>query len=111
MAAITVDVASNTKHHGLTQFFRCRVQIVLNRVAVQAESQVTLLECSVSDRTFLTGPQAGPFFYSVLSVATVVPPTPPHGRKLQIGEVSLRVPLDRPCEYAGLSIPGRLSTG
>ena len=41
-------------------------------------------------------------FWSVRSVAAVVPPLPPNGRKLQIGEVGVRVPLDRPCENAGL---------
>ena len=49
--------------------------------------------------------------WSVRSVTAVVPPTPPHGRKLQIGEVSVRVPLDRPCENAGQQIPGRLLNG
>ena len=64
------------------------------------------------DQTFSTGPLAGPVsFVSMRSGAAVVPPTPPHGRKLQVGEDGVRVPLDRPCENAGLSIPGRLLNG
>ncbi len=41
-------------------------------------------------------------FWSMRSVTAVVPPTPPRGRKLQIGKVGVRVPLDRSRENAGL---------
>ena len=111
MAAITDDVASNLKHHGLTQLFRRRVQIVLNRDTVQAESQGTRSNVPSATEHSRLVPRRGQCFWSVRSVAAVVPPTPPHGRKLQVGEVSVRVPLDRPCENAGLSIPGRPLNG
>ena len=110
MAAITDDVASNLKHHGLTQLFRRRVQIVLNRDTVQAESQGPCSNfCQGTEHSRLV-PRRGQCFLERMLLCRSGP-APPHGRKLQIGEVGVRVPLDRPCENAGLSIPGRPLNG
>ena len=58
----------------------------------------------------MTGPQAAPVVLERM-LRRRNGPLLPHGRKLHVAEVGVRVPLDCPCEDAGLPVPGRTLNG